>query len=504
MNFSKTIITLTFLFYCECLFAQVPLFQKQYDVFHNSEGIVQSIPLDSSYILLGYGVNEHAIDSTQFTKAFILGTDMYGKEKWRKTIFKNYHYSGFSSTVPFKINDTVYETMIRMYDTTSYFSKSYIVSIDIKNHDTIQMKAISMNTDSASVKAYTRLQTGEYIIAAKEIDGVQQKNNLILMRCDSNLNRIWYKEFSWDGLAMPISVTVTANNQILISGHKYDSLWIGFFDYSWLMRLDIKGNVIYEKQYGAIPLFSFSNNLELPNGDILLYGEGIDSKLPRAASIILVKANGDSIWSRTYGSMDPITGVQLSARNTFVFTTSARLPSYGNQVGTLFKTDSNGETLWQRYFYTSYHDHYLFSINHTIDGKGFLMTGFAFDTTMVTGSQNAWLIITDSFGCIQPGCQLYDLVQEINPFKKSDYLTVFPNPFTNQTTVNFALPEYLVDAEILLMNSDGKTINTHEIKKQHNGKVEINCSECAEGNYYIMLKANGRLQESKKVVLNKQ
>ncbi len=506
MNFSKTkfILIISLLFYGDIAFAQLPLFQKQFDVFHNSEGLAQSISLDSGYVLFGSGADVNAQDSTRFNKAFIIGTDLWGNEKWRETIFKNYHNSGFSITSPSKISDTVFETLIGINDTTSYFPKTYLVRFDVKNHDTIQMRPVNMNTDTVTIRTYTRLKNGDYVFVAKQVASIQQYNNLILMRCDSNLNRIWYKEYSWDGLAMPLSVTFTANNQILVSGHKYDSLWIGFFDYSWLMRLDMQGNIIYEKQYGVSPIFSYSYNLELPSGNILLYGEGRNSVTTRAASISKVTANGDSLWSRTYSNIDPIWGVQPTAGNTFVFTASARLPSYGNQVGTIFKTDSNGNILWQRYYYTSYHDHYLNSIKHTIDGKGFLMTGICLDTTAVKGAQNGWLIVADSFGCIQPGCQLHDLVQEINPFKKSDYLTVFPNPFTNQTTVKYTLPEYLVDAEILLMNSDGKIINTHEIKNQHNGKVEINCSECAEGNYYIMLKANGRLQESKKVVLNKQ
>ena len=506
MNFSKTkfILIISLLFYGDIAFAQLPLFQKQYDVFHNSELINQSIPLDSGYVLFGSGADVNAQDSTQYSEVFILGTDLYGTEKWRKTIFKNYLNSNFYFEVPSKINDTLYEILIGINDTTSYSPKTYLVRIDVKNHDTIQMRRIHMNTDTVTIRTYTRLKNGDYVFAAKQVASIQQYNNLILMRCDSNLNRIWYKEYSWDGLAMPLSVTVTANNQILVSGHKYDSLWIGFFDYSWLMRLDMQGNIIYEKQYGVSPIFSYSYNIELPSGNILLFGEGRDKATPRAALISKVTANGDSLWSRTYSNIDPIFGVQPTVGNTFVFTTSAKLPVYGNKAGTIFKTDSNGNILWQRYYYTSYHDHYLYTIKHTIDGKGFLMTGICLDTTAVKGAQNGWLIVTDSFGCIQPGCQLHDLVQEINPFKKSDYLTVFPNPFNNQTTVNYSVPENFVDAEILLMNSEGKIISTQEIKNQHNGKVEINCSECAEGNYYIMLKANGRLQESKKVLLNKQ
>ena len=84
MNFSKAkfILIISLLFYGDFAFAQLPLFQKQYDVFHNSEGINNAVPLDSGYILFGYGADVNAQDSTRFNKAFILCTDLNGVEKW--------------------------------------------------------------------------------------------------------------------------------------------------------------------------------------------------------------------------------------------------------------------------------------------------------------------------------------------------------------------------------------------------------------------------------------
>ena len=99
-------------------------------------------------------------------------------------------------------------------------------------------------------------------------------------------------------------------------------------------------------------------------------------------------------------------------------------------LGTLSKTDEQGNLMWQRKYYTRHDlDNYFFGMIPTSD-MGFLMYGFAYRNG--NEQQDAWAVKVDSLGCLEPGCAGSVAAPEpgaaigldIRPNPTADWLTV--------------------------------------------------------------------------------
>jgi len=75
-----------------------------------------------------------------------------------------------------------------------------------------------------------------------------------------------------------------------------------------------------------------------------------------------------------------------------------------------------------------------------------------------------------------------------------------PNPFAEQTTINFSIPESVKSAQILFYNGLGALINTVEIKERGLGSLVVFGSDLSSGTYMYTLSADGILISTKKMV----
>lgn len=79
-----------------------------------------------------------------------------------------------------------------------------------------------------------------------------------------------------------------------------------------------------------------------------------------------------------------------------------------------------------------------------------------------------------------------------------------PNPFAEQTTIGYNLKEGVQKAQILFYNSDGKLINSSELKTNA-GKAQLNvfASDLSNGVYTYSLVVDGKVIESKRMIKTK-
>ncbi|MCZ8286304.1 MAG: tail fiber domain-containing protein [Bacteroidia bacterium] len=75
-----------------------------------------------------------------------------------------------------------------------------------------------------------------------------------------------------------------------------------------------------------------------------------------------------------------------------------------------------------------------------------------------------------------------------------------PNPFAEQTTITYNVPESVGKAQILFYNSAGQIIQTVDIKTRGKGKVNVFASDLSSGLYHYTLVADGKVIDSKKMV----
>jgi hypothetical protein len=75
-----------------------------------------------------------------------------------------------------------------------------------------------------------------------------------------------------------------------------------------------------------------------------------------------------------------------------------------------------------------------------------------------------------------------------------------PNPFAEQTTITYNVPESVSKAQIIFYNNVGQIIQTVDVKTRGKGKVNVFASDLSSGLYHYTLIADGKVVDSKKMV----
>ena len=164
----------------------------------------------------------------------------------------------------------------------------------------------------------------------------------------------------------------------------------------WLVKTDDRGDSLWSRNYGGAYTDACRDGIHTTDGGYLLVGEtwSFGSEWGDAW-IIKVDVNGDSIWSRVFGSdsFDAFYAIQQTSDGGYILGGYSHAPDTGYPGLWIVKIDANGEHLWDALFGTNYE--YCKAIYQTDDG-GYVLGG----TTSVRGSGGTdfWLIRADAEG----------------------------------------------------------------------------------------------------------
>ncbi|MGB3949185.1 MAG: tail fiber domain-containing protein [Bacteroidia bacterium] len=75
-----------------------------------------------------------------------------------------------------------------------------------------------------------------------------------------------------------------------------------------------------------------------------------------------------------------------------------------------------------------------------------------------------------------------------------------PNPFAEQTTINYTLPENMVKAQMLFYNSNGKLIQSVDLVQKGKGQLNVFASDLTNGIYTYTLVIDGQIIDTKKMI----
>lgn len=222
-------------------------------------------------------------------------------------------------------------------------------------------------------------------------------------------------------------------------------------------KIDLNGNVVWDKKYGYSKLYNYIGNIRPTN---------------------------DGAYIAT-GSMATVNLPLL-------------LPW---ESGWIFKLNDNGDSLWFRFQYNlngSYDDNYLYDIVPTSD-NGFVACGEVFGPT-TNYLQHAWVIKMDSIGCDEPGCALGTNIFEA-PATNTQGLMVWPNPTSGQFSVLSS--EFSVGDNKIIRVYDTHGINVYEIEvPAGNATISIEASGWTSGLYYLQYLMDGEIVGSAKIIRN--
>lgn len=471
---------------------------------------------------------------TNFTKMssmFFLGILCFlGTIKAQETFYKTFSgnaddFGNFVSTT----NDGGY---IIVGKTSSFGAGNYDVWLIKTNSDgdTVWTKTYGgVNGDEG--RCVRQTSDGGYLIAANTSSYGAGYQDGWIFKTDASGNMEWDFTFggslAGDGSSFILPV---ADNYFIICGVLESK--------SYTFKIDEEGNKLWEKTYftnnssGATSMCAASNGNYAVIGDFQMFAAG-----PWYPNLFLIDGEGNLIWQITYTSKDGSPrSVLVSSDNGFLITgawngTQAVMKTDNNGVqlweylfpfggyytyvnsavetddnnfvvtgtlgnyGNIAKLSSQGDTLWT-HAVPSHDNCPLFSSMQKTSDEGFVMTGWSGGS----GEHYACLAKTDNQGNLLGINEQAVLQSQLVLLQNS------PNPFINNTSIQFSLPEKEV-IELAIYDTRGNKIrslmngeyakNTYKIS--WNGLDESG-SQCSSGIYYYILKNQIGLRACRKML----
>ncbi|MBL7962889.1 MAG: T9SS type A sorting domain-containing protein [Flavobacteriales bacterium] len=303
--------------------------------------------------------------------------------------------------------------------------------------------------------AATASDGGALLVGARHLT----QTDIYAVRVDTNGDSLWTRTYGAAGTTeYGMGVRPTLDNGFIVSGYKV--LAGNNYD-MYVLKLDSLGNQQWQHNYGS----PWSDNAgfaeQLPDGRFVLAGGQRPSSTEADRPVFyLLNSAGVELW---HVLLDD--GPEFSVFFTvpLLMADAGYVIAGGSSIGSqeqamLVRLDSAGSLVWRRHYTNNtVTDHYFYDLRRTLDG-GFIMAGTAFATLPV--SQDAWLVKVDSFGCLVPGCQVFDGLQE-QFTDLGEALQVYPNPARDHVQVQVELPPgFAVQGplQVGLVSADGRLV----------------------------------------------
>ena len=251
--------------------------------------------------------------------------------------------------------------------------------------------------DKADDWAYSVQQTedGGYIVAGRTGSYGAGGYDAYLIKTDANGNMLWSKTFGGKADDWAYSVQQTKDGGFIIAGSTY--FYGAGSVYAYLIKTDANGNMLWDKAFGgeagdeAYSVQQTKDGGYIVAGQTWSYGAG-------SVDVWLIKtdANGNMLWDKAFGGEagDEAYSVQQTEDGGYIV--AGRTGSYGagGYDAYLIKTDANGNMLWSKTF-GGKADDWAYSVQQTKDG-GFIIAGNTY--FFGANGSDAWLIKTDANG----------------------------------------------------------------------------------------------------------
>jgi hypothetical protein len=172
--------------------------------------------------------------------------------------------------------------------------------------------------------------------------------------------------------------------------------------------------------------------------------------------------------------------------------------------GFLIKVSQDGELLWYRFYSPPQAEGndaggeyvQVYGVTQTSD-NGYIMAGEYFSSPgniFPEGIQTAIAVKVDEYGCLEPGCQIADAIDEYTLSQLG--LEVYPNPATNK--INVSVDETIHLDRIRIYNVMGSSILEHATRSN---SEKLDVSDLSPGVYLIEVSTKDHLREVKRVVI---
>lgn len=370
------------------------------DVFRS----VREVPA-GGYIAAGYTANFSSNDSD----AFVARMDVNGDTLW------TYTYNG-----PLSKKDLFYK-VIPTSD-GGFALCGYTNSVTGNSDDLMYMK-LNSNGQQEWVKFYggsgkergqdiIQTNDGNFTIVGYTTSAPAQYYDALMLRVDNNGDTLWTQIYGGATYDDANSVKVLSDGGYIFGGQS-DNPGNAFDQY--LVRTTSNGTPIWTKKMGTLGTDNIESLSILPDGFILAGSSSTITGGDDDGYLVKTDTSGNVLWAKAYGDTAPDDFHRVEMTTDGGFIACGTTSSYGDEDPNLWlvKTNSNGDTLWNKTYGRHNHDH-GYSAEQTSDG-GYIIVGH-------TGSfgynfEEAYIAKVDDSGNISDPMvytSVFDMLSPIN------------------------------------------------------------------------------------------
>lgn len=246
-----------------------------------------------------------------------------------------------------------------------------------------------------------QISDGGYIIVGSKRSAAADKD-VYLIKVDENRKLRWGRTYGGASDDVGYSVQETSDGGYIIAGYTYSER---LFDTDfYLIKTDAKGRTLWERTYGGTDSDKAYSVRVTPDGGYIVAGYTVvewvfgRGELDADAYLIRTDADGDILWEMTYGweRIEWGNSVQTTSDGGYIIAGYTTSTSEGDADVYLIKTDAEGDTLWTE-TYGGPDDDWGYSVQETADG-GYIVGGYA--KSFGEGDADIYLIKTDAEGDI--------------------------------------------------------------------------------------------------------
>ena len=199
------------------------------------------------------------------------------------------------------------------------------------NGDTLWTRSYDYSTEDVG-RSVEPLDDGGFILTGIAAD------SCVLLRTDSLGNEIWHTNL--DG-GYGRAVRVTSDGGFIIAGYKAIS---GNTYDMYIAKTNNTGDLLWSRTYGGTYAEMAWDVRETPDGGFALVGWTTLSNGYADIYLVRTDANGDSIWSKTYGGTSNSEGRSILVKDDGGFIIAGKI----SNTMAIISTDQNGDTLWTK------------------------------------------------------------------------------------------------------------------------------------------------------------
>ena len=263
--------------------------------------------------------------------------------EWQKKYVKKYHDSG--NWVQQK-KDGGYIIAGTKWYLGGIFSRVFLIKTDEAGRE-LWLKTFGIGNVNWGL-CLDMTEDGGFIVVGTTWAKAEKRSDIYLLRTDAEGNAIWSRTFGGKNREQGHSVKQTSDGGFIIAGQT-DSFGAGKDDV-YLIKTDEKGNELWNKTYGGPRADHAYSVQQTRKGGYIIAGKTNSFDLG-GGDVYLIKtdAEGNMIWSKTYGSKKREWGksVQQTRDDGYIIVGNGWHSGSRYSDVYVIKTDAHGKELWQ-------------------------------------------------------------------------------------------------------------------------------------------------------------